>query len=462
MFLKKVAATGMVLSAVALATTEAFAAGFQLTEQSVVTLGRAYAGSGITGDDVSAPFYNPAAMVFLPGTQIQLGVTGVSMNQVVKIERGADAGTTNDGQHKTEFLPNFFVTHQINPEWWVGLGITMPFGLSTDYGQYPNWKYGNRGTEAELMDIDINPNFAWKPNDFFSLGGGISLQYAKAKLGLDALVPAAMLAGLGNFSPDDNGNAYLGHGEETGDSWGWGWNLGFVLRPTDNFRFGISYRSAIKHKASGHFELSNGPVAGMLTQYGLATKYPSKVTIKTPDTVYASALWEASKDLTLTGTVRWAKWSNSQVWTLRQSGLPHTGDQQVDGLIRNFKAIEIRHHYRDTWLFALGADYKINEQWTVRGGIAYEENAAGKDQTYRVATIPDGDRLFLSLGCSYNFDKHWSLDSALLWVQGLGTTEFYAHDRTDYQQAGESNPQRTGKWTTQHSLIYGLQLRYKF
>ena len=44
MFLKKVAATGMVLSAVALATTEAFAAGFQLTEQSVVTLGRAYAG----------------------------------------------------------------------------------------------------------------------------------------------------------------------------------------------------------------------------------------------------------------------------------------------------------------------------------------------------------------------------------------------------------------------------------
>lgn len=461
MFLKKVATTGMVLSAVALATTEAFAAGFQLTEQSVVTLGRAYAGSGITGDDVSAPFYNPAAMVFLPGTQIQLGVTGVSMNQVVKIERGADAGTTNDGQHKTEFLPNFYVTHQINPEWWVGLGITMPFGLSTDYGQYPNWKYGNRGTEAELMDIDINPSFAWKPNDFFSLGGGISLQYAKAKLGLDALVPAAMLEGLGNFSPDDNGNAYLGHGEETGDSWGWGWNLGFVLRPTENFRFGVSYRSSIKHKASGHFELSNGPAAALLTQHGLATKYPSKVTIKTPDTVYASALWEASKDLTLTGTVRWAKWSNSQVWTLRQSGLPQT-NMAADALITKFKDIEIRHHYRDTWLFALGADYKINEQWTVRGGIAYEENAAGKDQTYRVATIPDGDRLFLSLGCSYNFDKHWSVDSAVLWVQGLGTTEFYAHDRTDYHQAGENNPQRTGKWTTQHSLIYGLQLRYKF
>ena len=451
MFLKKVAATGMVLSAVALATTEAFAAGFQLTEQSVVTLGRAYAGSGITGDDVSAPFYNPAAMVFLPGTQIQLGVTGVSMNQVVKIERGADAGTTNDGQHKTEFLPNFYVTHQINPEWWVGLGITLPFGLSTDYGQYPNWKYGNRGTEAELMDIDINPSFAWKPNDFFSVGGGISLQYAKAKLGMDAYAP-------GTVGTPYLNQGYLGHCEETGDSWAWGWNLGFVLRPTENFRFGISYRSAIKHKASGHLELSNGPVADMLTQNGLATKYPSKVAIKTPDTVYASALWEASKDLTLTGTVRWAKWSNSHVWTLRQSGVPQIQitDNNPDALA-GFRNVDIRHHYRDTWLFALGADYKINEQWTVRGGIAYEENAAGKDQSYRVATIPDGDRLFLSLGCSYNFDKHWSVDSALLWVQGLGTTEFYAQDRTD-----NPHTERIGKWTTQHSLIYGLQLRYKF
>ena len=128
-------------------------------------------------------------------------------------------------------------------------------------------------------------------------------------------------------------------------------------------------------------------------------------------------------------------------------------------MIGNFKAIEIRHHYRDTWLFALGADYKINEQWTVRGGIAYEENAAGKDQTYRVATIPDGDRLFLSLGCSYNFDKHWSVDSAVLWVQGLGTTEFYAEDR---ETSHQTPPKRVGKWTTQHSLIYGLQLRYKF
>ena len=123
-------------------------------------------------------------------------------------------------------------------------------------------------------------------------------------------------------------------------------------------------------------------------------------------------------------------------------------------------AIPIRHHYRNTWLFALGADYKINDQWTVRGGVAYEEDAVD-DQTYRVATIPDGDRLFLSLGASYNFNKNWSIDTAILWVQGLGTSEFYNMDRSTAAEYG-TTPTRVGKWSTQHSLIYGLQMRYKF
>ena len=440
MFFKKMTAIGAAACAAVMVATEAGAAAFQLTEQSVVTLGRAYSGAGITGDDVSAPFYNPAAMVFLPGTQVQFGVIGVTMNQVLKLDAN---GEKNDGQNKTEFLPNFYITHQVNDNWWVGLGVTTPFGLSTSYGQYShgNWNYGNRGTEAELFDIDINPCFAWKPNDFFSFGGGISLQYAKAKLGLDAFnpYPASEKNPYGRSATNPNG--YMGHGEETGDSWAWGWNVGILLRPTEKTRFSISYRSAVKHKATGHFKFSNPYFSG---------KYPSKVTIKTPDTVYASGLWEATNNLTLTGTIRWAKWQNCHEWTLRQSGVP------AIPALSALNNIDIRHHYRNTWLFALGADYKINDQWTVRGGVAYEECAVD-DQSYRVATIPDGDRLFLSLGASYNFDKHWSVDTALLWVQGLGTSEFYQYDHTDNPKS-----KRIGKWSTQHSLIYGLQLRYKF
>ena len=51
------------------------AAGFQLSEQSVVGLGRAHAGAGVVGDDLSAVFYNPAGMTLIEGTQIQGGFT---------------------------------------------------------------------------------------------------------------------------------------------------------------------------------------------------------------------------------------------------------------------------------------------------------------------------------------------------------------------------------------------------
>lgn len=454
MSLTKKAAAGIAIGAMTLVSSAVWAAAFQLTEQSVVTLGRAYSGSGVGDGDVSAAFYNPAALTLLPGTQIQAGVIGVSMNQVVKIYK---TGVENDGQNKTEFIPNFYISHQINPEWWVGFSLASPFGLSTSYGKYPNWQYGHRGTEAELLDLDFNPSIAWKPNERFSIGGGISLQYAKAKLGLDVNVPS-----LGN----------LGHGEENGDSWAWGWNIGFLFKPTDKTQIGISYRSAIKHKASGDFSYSGYRISNLSALLSeppnilgaispLVDKYDSKVDIKTPDTVYASGLWEATEKLTIFGTIRWAKWSNCYEWALRQqNGAVLVPQLSLTSSAVSLSELHINHHYKDTWLFALGADYKLTPDWTVRGGVAYEKNAVD-DQSYRVATIPDGDRLFLSMGASYNINKNWSVDTALLWVQGLGTSEFYDNDRKTAAALG-TTPNKVGEWTTQHSLIYGLQMRYKF
>ena len=49
----------------ALAATVAHGAGFQITESSVTGLGRAFAGSGLVGDDLSAIAYNPAGLTLL-------------------------------------------------------------------------------------------------------------------------------------------------------------------------------------------------------------------------------------------------------------------------------------------------------------------------------------------------------------------------------------------------------------
>ena len=74
---KLAAAIAAALSAVA---GTAHAAGFQLTEQSALALGRAYAGVGVDGTDISGVYYNPATMVLHKGTKVQGGGVLVGLN----------------------------------------------------------------------------------------------------------------------------------------------------------------------------------------------------------------------------------------------------------------------------------------------------------------------------------------------------------------------------------------------
>ena len=54
------------------AASAAHAAGFMLTEQSAGALGRAYAGAGVDGTDISGVYYNPATMTLHPGTKAMM------------------------------------------------------------------------------------------------------------------------------------------------------------------------------------------------------------------------------------------------------------------------------------------------------------------------------------------------------------------------------------------------------
>lgn len=98
------------LTLAAAATSAAYAGGFMLTEQSVAGLGRAYAGSGIVGDDLSAVWYNPAGMVLLPGTQFQMG----SVMAYLDLDVETNKGDTDNGAKHGVPIPNMFFTHQMN------------------------------------------------------------------------------------------------------------------------------------------------------------------------------------------------------------------------------------------------------------------------------------------------------------------------------------------------------------
>lgn len=115
-------------------SSAAVAGGFQLTEQSALGLGRAYAGMGVDGTDVSGLYYNPATMTLHTGTQAQFGFVGVGLNLDYNAKDGGSIHDENGRKH-AEAVPNLFISHQINDVTWIGFGFTVPFGLSTEYGE---------------------------------------------------------------------------------------------------------------------------------------------------------------------------------------------------------------------------------------------------------------------------------------------------------------------------------------
>lgn len=422
-FMKKSAAA-LVLTGVAAATSTALAAGFQLTEQSSLGAGRAYAGAGIVGDDLSAVHYNPAGMTLLEGTRFQAGGVWIGLNA----DYSSDiSGESENGRLKGQMIPAGYVTHQVNDQVWLGFAMTVPFGMGTEYSK--DWEGAGRGTNAKIYTFDMNPSIAWKVNDFLSIGGGISVQYAKAELGM----------GL---------SGKIGHGKVEADSWDWGYNFGLMISPTDKLRFGLAYRSSIEHEAEGDTKLSGMAIPTLEgEQFGMNT------TIETPDTIMLTSTWEATEQLRLSGLIRWANWSKFKELKIKNE-LSVAIESGLGPNAALFKQLNIENDWQDTWLFSVGADYKINSAFTVRGGIAYETSPID-DQSTRMAVIPDTDRLWLSLGASWYATKDLQFDVGATYLMGVGDKDLYSDTKSH-------GGKKIGEYDSLDAYLLGVQMQYRF
>lgn len=437
----KLAAAAVALSAAFSSTVHA--AGFQLTEQSAGALGRAYAGVGVDGTDLSGVYFNPATMVLHPGTQMQAGFVGIGLN----LEYAGDNGTKENGREASQAIPHGFITHQINESTWVGLAMTVPFGMGTEYDS--NWEHADHGISATILTFDFNPNVAWKATEKLSFGAGVSLQYAQADL-----------KKRNNFGVV-NGQIISAESEIDADSWAWGFNLGMMWSPTENFRVGVSYRSKIKHDAEGDFTLKNAKwgnasitggnlidMAGSLDNGSLAQQklmllgmalntqsFDGYATVTAPAWAMTNVAWDVNELLSLYGTFRWTDWSSFDELDIT------TNVTGVGGQVVN--------KWKDTYMGSVGADLRLTNWWTLRGGIAYETSPIDKPE-YRTAIIPDARRWWFAVGSSFKFDDNLVMDLAFAHLHGVGERSLY------------DNGEKIGKFRKLDAYLIGAQLQYKF
>ena len=413
------------------AASSAHAAGFMLTEQSAGSLGRAYAGVGVDGTDISGVFYNPATMTLHPGTQIQAGfvAVGLDLSLDYTASPSSPAGSEN-GRANTQPIPFGYISHQISDDMWIGLAMTVPFGMGTEYDD--NWTWANRGISATVLTFDFNPNVAWKLSDKLSLGAGVSIQYASADL--------KMQKDLKEYY-----SGLTADGEIDADSLAWGFNFGLMWSPLDNLRFGLSYRSKVNHHADGDFTLDNPRIDGGSVSPDVLGPYASmfgtldgQASLSTPAWAMATAAWDINDLLSLYATFRWTDWSSFDELKIS------TNNPAIGSTVTN--------KWQDTYLFSVGADLRFTNWWTFRAGIGYETSPID-DPSYRTAIIPDADRWWFALGSSFKVAKDMQLDVSAAWLHGTGERDLYED---------EGSSVKAGRFDKLDAYLLGVQLVYKF
>lgn len=376
---------GAVLLPLALSGT-AGAAGFYVPQKGSVGVGLATAGGAARTEDGSTVFFNPAAMTKFKNSIVQGGFDVLFPS--VKIDNtGSNAATpgtagaalpysgSNGDAGSAVFIPNiYYIRPTRNQDLWFGLAVTSPFGLSLDYDS--DWFGRYDSIHSELITVDIAPSISYRINERWSIGGGIDIQYADAKL--TNAMPNTL--NPGGPTPGTDGRARL-----TGDDWSAGFNIGVLLTAGPRTNVGLHYRSEIKHTLEGKASITGlgGPLSPANGDFNASTD------LDLPAIASLGITHDATNDLRLFGEIQWFGWSSfDEIRTKLGAGLPDAVRPQ---------------NFRDTYSAAIGAQYTVNGQWTVRGGVRFDQTPTVDG--FRNTSIPDSGLTWVGLGATYKYQK---------------------------------------------------------
>ncbi len=383
------------------ATQYASAAGFALIEQSVSSMGTAYAGSAAEASDASTLYFNPAGMTRLTGTRVsaavQLVLPQTEYSDDGSVRAAGLGGTPMGGGNGGDAgglagVPHTYITHQLNDRTWLGFAVNAPFGLTTEYKD--NWVGRYHAIKSAVTTINLNPSVALKLNDKASIAVGVSAQYLHGEfsnaIDLNS-IDAALLGGgvataLGAPVPD-------GEATVNGDSWGWGFNVGVLLQASEATRIGLHYRSEVKHDVEGDTEFSgsatsivSGAILNATTQ-SMFVDTDTTADITLPAMASVSIHHQLNPQWAIMGDYTWTGWSSIPELRFKFSS------DQADSYST--------YKWRNTSRVAIGTSYAPDgSKWTYRTGVAYDQTPIDKDE-YRTPRLPDETRIWVSLGASY-------------------------------------------------------------
>ncbi|MEO1491901.1 MAG: outer membrane protein transport protein [Pseudomonadota bacterium] len=368
----------------------AHAGAFALKERSAKAQGLSFAGATAGSGGLSSMGFNPGAIgLVTPGFnngEISGGISLILPSSDGEVEvNGVRTGETFDAG-RFGGVANNYVGYRLEDDILIGLSVFTPFGLATEYPEASS--VAADAITSDLRTIQIAPTLGFEPIPGLTLGVSGQIIYADARL---------------------TSSAVALEGNQTNASFAVGalWDLGST-------KLGLSYDHGYDLSLAGTATFAPGALNPAIP---VALTLPVIANAELPATVSAGIVQEIGSSFRVMGELQWQSWSDfdridtNVDATSIGAGIIHSQDEQ---------------NYDDAFFVAVGAEYDVLDSLTVRGGAAFDQTPTSDgflggqinsvNATDRTARVPDEDRVWLSIGATYNMSEHMSIDAGYSYL----------------------------------------------
>ena len=378
------------------APSASHAGGLFLTEFGTNDVALAGAGWAARAQDPATLFRNPAGMSLLEGNQALVGAQLLYGNGAFSPGGGTMvAGGGSGGGNPIAVVPaaSGFYTHRLGRDVTVGFGVLSNFGLGIQFDG--DWVGRYYVKQDVLVGVSFVPAASYRVNEWLSVGGGLNIMVAQLKY-----VTAI------NNGPLGPGDGELRLQDVTA---GIGGQVGVMVEPKKGTRAGVTYYSPVTldFGSTPSYQNLGTVVNGALSAAGLIGN-EIDLGLTVPQHLIVSIYHEVTDRLALMGDFGWEDWS---------------AFGKVDVSVTGGGSLTTNIPYQDTYGVRAGARYRVNPQWLLNTGFAYD-----------TSMVKDADRtLGLPIGATYKFglgaewqatEKHTvGLNYELTWVGDLPVTQ---------------------------------------
>ena len=194
----------------------------------------------------------------------------------------------------------------------------------------------------------------------------------------------------------------FGQYEESSNGIGIGSTLGLLIKPSDKFSFGATFRTPSKIKMSGDVKISNLNLLGLPTE----SEYEREVT--SPLWLAGGVAFKPMDNLTLTADLQYTHWSTLDILTSEFTDPAWQGFMQASG------GDELELDWDNKVQIRFGAEYVLNNIY-FRGGYYYDP-APSPDKTLNIL-VPNFDFNVITCGIGYSLNG-MNLDFTLEYLMG--------------------------------------------